>query len=206
MARLDRRPLDYIRAGAALFNAGHYLAAHEPWEERWLDAPAGDRDDCLQGLIQATAAVHKSQVDNRSGAVGLAKSAQQYLDGTSLRDASVDTEPLSAWLARLESDPGLGAREHPPPLQVDGTHVGVDGLEFPTASLAVEALAETRGDEVVERAVEYAETDLATGRPTSPFVTLTLDYLTGGDEIVRTRLAQHVERRETRDGDVSGLF
>ena len=206
MAPLDPEPLDYIRAGAALFNAGHYLAAHEPWEERWLHAPAGERDDCLQGLIQATAAIYKSKIENRSGAKGLANSAQEYLDGTSLRDADVDTKALSAWLARLEADPGFGAREPPPRLRVDGTVVLPESLEFPAAGLAIEALAETRGDEVVERAVEYAERDLADGRPTSPFVTLTLDYLTGGDAIVKTRLAQHVERRATRDEDVSGLF
>ena len=207
MAPLDPEPLDYIRAGAALFNTGHYLAAHEPWEERWLDASAGDRDDCLQGLIQATAAVYKSKIENRSGAKGLANSAQEYLDGTSVRDANVDTGELSAWLARLEADPGLGTREHPPRLRVDGTVVTPSNLAFPAAGLAVEAVAETRDDEIVERALAYAQADLAAGRPTSPFVTLTLDYLRDDEnDIIRTRLAQHVERRAAKDEDVAGLF
>ena len=40
--------MDHLRAGAALFNAGHYLAAHEPWEERWLQDP---RDADVEGLF-----------------------------------------------------------------------------------------------------------------------------------------------------------
>ena len=191
--------MDHLRAGAALFNAGHYLAAHEPWEERWLEDPRGERDDCLQGLVQAAAATFKARTGNWSGAVGLAESGAGYLDGCERAD-------LQAWLEHLTADPELGERERPPPVRVDGAVVTVDGLEFPAAGIAAEALAETRGDETVERAVEYATADVEAGEETTPFVTLTLAYLRDGSPAVRQRLADHVERREMREGDVEGLF
>lgn len=198
--------MDHVRAGVALFNAGHYLAAHEPWEEEWLEVPAGERDDCVQGLVQATAATHKARIGNWSGAVGLAESGIEYLEACGDADLDVDVDRLVAWLERLAADPELGERERPPALRLDGEVVTTADLTFPAAGIAADALAETRGDEVVERAVEYAVTDLDAGEETSPFVTLTLDYLRGGDGTVRRRLAEHVQRRQNRDADVDGLF
>lgn len=191
--------MDHLRAGAALFNAGHYLAAHEPWEERWLEDPRGERDDCVQGLVQAAAATYKARTGNWPGAVGLAESGAAYLAGC-------DREALRTWLESLAADPELAERECPPPVTVDGEVVAVEALEFPAAGYAAEALAETRGDETVERAVEYAEADLEAGEETSPFVTLTLAYLRENAPAVRQRLADHVERRAMREGDVDGLF
>jgi hypothetical protein len=191
--------MDHLRAGSALFDAGHYLAAHEPWEERWLQDPRGERDDCVQGLVQATAATYKARTGNWTGAVGLAESGAAYLSGC-------DREDLRAWLQGLAADPELAERERPPPVTVDGEVVTVEDLEFPAAGVAAEALAETRGDETVERAVEYAEADVEAGEETSPFVTLTLAYLREDSPQVRQRLADHVERRERRDDDVDGLF
>ena len=191
--------MDHMRAGAALFNAGHYLAAHEPWETRWLEDPRGQRDDCLQGLVQATAATHKARTGNWSGAVGLAESGAGYLEDCGRED-------LQAWLRRLGADPELAERERPPPVAVDGEVVTVADLTFPAAGHAAEALAETRGDQVVERAVAYAEADVAAGEETSPLVSLTLSYLREESPVVRDRIADHVRRRESRDGDVEGLF
>jgi hypothetical protein len=59
---------------------------------------------------------------------------------------------------------------------------------------------------VVERAVEYAVTDVAAGEQTSPLVSLTLSYLREESPVVRDRIVDHVRRRESRDGDVEGLF
>ncbi len=194
--------MDRLRAGIALYNAGRYLAAHEPLETQWLEAPPGERDDCLQGLIQATAAAHKSFTGNRSGAAGLAESAVGYLE----RCDRIDVDPLRSWLDRLASDPKLAKRERPPELELDGTVVTVDDLRFPAAAIAARALAETDDDEVLASAVEYAEFDLEAGNGTSPFVALTLDYVRTRDPIVRQRLEEHVERRRSRDADVEDLF
>lgn len=191
--------MDRLRAGVALFNAGHYLAAHEPWEKRWLDDEAGDRRDCLQGLIQATAAVYKARTGNWSGAVGLAESAVAYLDGCG-------HDGLRSWLARLESDPELAERERPPQLRVDAECVSVDDLQFPAAGYAAEALAETRDDEDVEHGINYAIADIKSGDETSQFVTLTLAYLRAEGPAVRDRLVEHAERRRSREQDVDGLF
>ena len=191
--------MDHLRAGAALFNAGHYLAAHEPWEERWLEAPRGERDDCIQGLVQATAATYKARTGNWSGAVGLAESGAGYLE-------DCDREDLQAWLRRLAADPELGERERPPPVAVEGSVVTVEDLRFPAAAIAAEALAETRGDELLEQAVAYAEADLEAGEGTSPFVALVLSYLREESPVVRERIADHVRRRRSRDADVEGLF
>ena len=92
--------MDHLRAGAALFNAGHYLAAHEPWETRWLEDPRGERDDCLQGLVQATAATHKARTGNWSGAVGLAESG-----GGCSRSAISGSAPSRWSQARRSSRP-----------------------------------------------------------------------------------------------------
>lgn len=194
--------MDRLRAGIALYNAGRYLAAHEPLETRWLEAPAGEREDCLQGLIQATAAVHKSHTGNAEGAVGLSESAVAYLSDCD----RIDVGPLSAWLERLRSDPDLAASERPPPLELDGVVVTLDELRFPAAAVAAAALAETEDDAILASAVEYARADLAADTETSPFVTLTLDYVRTRDPVARQRLTEHVERRRSRDSDVEGLF
>lgn len=201
-ARYKSEGMDRLRAGVALYNAGHYLAAHEPIEARWLEAPAGEREDCLQGLIQATAAVYKSQTGNQSGAVGLAESAREYLMGCD----AVGVDSLAAWLHRLVADPELATRERPPELRIDGEAVTVEDLRFPAVGIAAEALAESRGDEIVLAAVQYARADLEASQETSPFVTLTMDYLQSDDPVVQQRLREHVERRQTRESDVEELF
>jgi hypothetical protein len=194
--------MNRLRAGVALYNTGHYLAAHEPLESKWLEAPAGERDDCLQGLIQTTAAVYKSRTGNRSGAAGLAESADEYLN--SCDDLAVDA--LRAWLERLAADPSLGEYEEPPPLEIEGKTLGIDDLTPPEIVTATKAVAETDGDELLEEAAEYAESDIENGEGSTPFVTLTLDYLYDPTPVIRQRLKEHVERRSSRASDVDGLF
>ncbi|MFB6301121.1 MAG: DUF309 domain-containing protein, partial [Halobacteriales archaeon] len=49
----------HLRAGIAIYNAGGYHAAHDAWEDHWLDLESGTDDErFLHGLIQFTAAVH----------------------------------------------------------------------------------------------------------------------------------------------------
>lgn len=197
--------MDRLRAGAALYNAGHYLAAHEPWEDLWLEDPRESRQDCIQGLVQATAATYKARTGNWPGAVGLAESGRAYLaacDG----DGPIEAEPLRRWLEAVATDPEVAERRQPPALRLDGEVVRPTDLQFPAAGEAARALAETRGDELVERAVDYAESDLAAEEASSPFVTLTLEYLSGEPPTARQRLEEHVQRRQSRDGDVDGLF
>jgi hypothetical protein len=194
--------MDRLRAGVALYNTGNYLAAHEPLESKWLEAPAGERDECLQGLIQATAAVYKSRIGNHSGAAGLAESAAEYLN--SCEDLAVGA--LVAWLEKLAGDPTLGEHEEPPLLEIEGKALGIYDLPPAEVVTAAEAVAETDDDELLEKASEYAALDLKNGRESTQFVTLTLDYLCDPTPVVRQRLKEHVERRSTRESDVDGLF
>lgn len=202
--------MDRLRAGIALYNSGRYLAAHEPLEDLWLDAPAGERDDRIQGLIQACAAVDKSRNDNKAGAAGLAESAGEYTttggDAGTEAHSRVDVGELPAWLGRLAADPTLGTRDSPPEVRLDGDAVGVYDLTPAGVVTAAEAVAETADDDLLRAAVGYAESDLEDGDEGSPFVTLTLDYVRDPTPIVRQRLSDHVGRRRSRAADVEGLF
>lgn len=202
--------MDRLRVGIALYNTGRYLAAHEPLEDLWLDAPAGERDDRVQGLIQACAAVYKSQNGNEAGAAGLAESAGEYIpiSGDTGREAHgrVDVGELLAWLERLAADPTLGARDAPPEIHLDGDAIGVYDLTPGGVVTAAKAVAETADDDLLRAAVDYAESDLENDDEASPIVTLTLDYVRDPAPIVRQRLSDHVERRRSRAADVEGLF
>ncbi len=194
--------MDRLRVGIALYNAGWYLAAHEPLEELWLQAPAGERDDCLQGLIQASAAVYKARNGNDAGATGLAEGAIQYLTSCS----GIDAEALRSWLTTVAADPAVARDTEPPQLRLEGEAIGIYDLSPPAVVAAAEAVAESEADTLIKTAAGYVERDLDDGAATSPFVTLTLDYMSDPTPIVRQRLKEHVERRETRESDVEGLF
>lgn len=198
--------MERLRAGTALYNAGHYLAAHEPWEALWLQDPREAREDCVQGLVQATAATFKARTGNWSGAVGLAESGRAYLEACDGDGGPVDAGRLRWWLGAIAADPEVAERRQPPTLRLDGEAVRPGDLQFPAAAEAARALAETRGDEIVELAVDYAEADLADDDESSPIVTLTLEYVRGGSPTARRRLEEHVQRRRNRDADVDGLF
>ena len=59
-------PLEYF-AGIDLYNAREFHAAHDAWEERWMDE-AGPREKLfLQAMIQSAVAFHHLEI-NRPGA------------------------------------------------------------------------------------------------------------------------------------------
>ena len=191
-----------LRAGVAVFNAGHYHAAHDAWEPAYLDAD-GDERDFLQGLIQYTAAAHHVQEGNHEGAQGLATSALEYLDG--VEDRGVALGPVRAWLRACRD----GRTERPPPLELDGERPTLGDLEYPAAAVAAPLVAESTGHDVeaLTAGAEYALADLADEVVGSPFVTLVLDFLAGTRRgVVVQRLGQHVQRRRSREADVEGLF
>ena len=211
-----------LRAGAALYNAGEFHAAHDPWEERWLalggdadtdaDASGGDATErrLLKGLVQSTAAVYHATERNWVGATGLADSAGEYLAAVEGSAAGgLALAPVRSYLAALTADPEVIERRSPVRLELDGTAVGPTDLEFEAAALAALALAEEYGYEerVLERAVAFGRADLEAERATSPFVALVFDFAAGTDRpLVYRRLEEHVDRREHREADVVGLF
>jgi hypothetical protein len=210
--RDGRRPLaPSLRAGVAIYNEGAHHEAHDAWEDYWLDLPDGEDERLLHGLIQFTAAVHHAVRRNWVGATGLAGSGRGYLADLPATYRGVDVEAVRQFLARLEHDPELVEREPLPVLTYGGAALRYDDLEFPAAAVVAGVFAEEGAeyDEgVVERAVAYAEADLDADEPSSPFVTLLLDFALAPDRrpVAYQRLSEHVERRDAREADVEGLF
>ncbi|AXR80185.1 hypothetical protein AArcMg_0156 [Natrarchaeobaculum sulfurireducens] len=202
---------DALRAGVAIYNDGYYHAAHDAWEDRWLELEEDTDDErLLHGLIQFTAAVYHARERNWDGAVGLAESASEYLEDLPAEYREVDLPPVRAYLEALESDPELIERRRPIALVHHGDGPTVADLEFGPTAIAAVVLAEELGydEKPIEQARGYARDDLEAGDDGSRFITLLFDFVREDDHrgIVYQRLTGHVERRNAREEDVEGLF
>lgn len=206
-----------LAAGAALFNEGHALAAHEPWEAAWLPLDEGDDERLLHGLIAAAAATHHATEGNWSGATGCASNAVRYLGGLDEggdRDADapargVDVAPVRSWCRRLAGDPETVERAEPPPIRVEGAAPGFADLDLAAALLAAPALADAvdHGDEAtLETAAALVREERGTGR--TRFAELLFAFLREPDARpqVAARLADHVDLAERKRRDVDDLF
>ncbi len=200
---------DALRAGAAVYNAGEHHAAHDAWEDRWLDLESGTDDErLLHGLIQFTAAIHHARNRNWEGARGLAESAGGYLAGLPENYRGVALDPVREYLAGLASDPELIERDPPPALVHRGEAVSFTDLDVEATFLAARVLAEELGieGEVIDHAIRYARDELEESGG-GPFLSLVFDLVREeGRGLVRRRLEDRVERRRSRDRDVEGLF
>jgi hypothetical protein len=200
----------HLRAGVAIYNAGNYHAAHDAWEDHWLDLESGTDDELfLHGLIQFTAAVYHATERNWGGATGLAESAGEYLADLPATYRGVDLDTVRSSLATLHADPEVVERRAPPKLTHEGIAVSLADLSFEESTVAAAVYAEELGfdEEIVEQAITYAEADLETGDETSEFVTFVMDFARSAErEVVYWRLTDHVERRQQKEADVEGLF
>jgi predicted metal-dependent hydrolase len=198
-----------LRAGVAVYNAGEYHAAHDAWEERWLDLEESTDDErLLHGLIQYTAAVHHATNRNWTGAVGLAESGGAYLAEIPADYRGVDVGRAREYLALLASDPERIERAPAWPLAIDGEAVGLGELSVAGLGIATATVAADYGldESVPERAAERLAAGTAENE--SRFRALLEDLVTSAESrgIVHQRLSEHVEREEARDRDVEGLF
>ena len=198
-----------LDAGAALFNEGYVLAAHDPWEAAWLPLNDGSDERLLHGLIAAAAATHHAIERNWSGAVGCAGNATRYLGDLGAESHGVDVSLVREWCRRLEADPETIERTNPPALRIDGVAPGFDDLDLPAALLAAPALTEeiASGDEsTFETAAELAREERGTGR--TQFAELVFAFLRepATRPQVAARLADHVERAQRKQRDVDDLF
>ncbi len=201
----------HLRAGVAIYNAGGYHAAHDAWEDHWLDLESGTADErFLHGLIQFTAAVYHATEGTDSGATGLAGSAQGYLADLPPDYHGVNVGEVREFLSALETDPTLLADRDPPPLRHDGQRPVPETLELEATCVAAVVLAEEAGydEATVADATTYARADAASETTGSPFLPLVFDFVRDPEhrDIVFQRLSEHVGRRRNREDDVSGLF
>ncbi len=201
----------HLRAGIAIYNAGRYHAAHDAWEDHWLDLEAGTDDErFLHGLIQFTAAVYHATNENWSGAAGLAESAGDYLEGLPPAYRGVNLDDVRTFLADVAGDPSLIDRRSPLALTHDGSVVTPEDLDFEATVVAADVFAEEDGydETVIELGSTYARADLADEATGSPFVSLLFDFVRQPERraVVFQRLSEHVDRRRSRDEDVDGLF
>jgi hypothetical protein len=202
---------DALRAGAAIYNAGYYHAAHDAWEDRWLSLSSGTDDErLLRSLIQFTAVVYHGTEHNWSGAQGLAASASEYLSALPPDYRDVNVGDVRTYLARVADDPETLERRAPPPLRIAGGRVRLAGLAFEPATIAARILAaelDAYDPAVIERATAYAREERAADTRTT-FIALIMDFV--GEQhqrpLVYRRLSEQVQRRHRRERDVEGLF
>ncbi|MEF8779173.1 MAG: DUF309 domain-containing protein [Haloferacaceae archaeon] len=200
-----------LRAGLALYAAGEYHAAHEPWEDVWLELEDGTDDERLfHGLIQYTAAVHHARDRNWEGAVGLAGSGREYLAGLPGTYRGVDVDAAVSYLAALERDPERIERGDPEPLGYDGGTLEATDLDLSELATAAVALGDEYGTyeaDVLGDAIEIAREEARAG--SAGVTTLLFDFVAGegpSREFVYDRLAAQVSRRRRQRDDIDDLF
>lgn len=198
-----------LRAGAALYAAGEYHAAHDPWEAVWLRLDGSD-ERLFHGAIQTTAAIYHARDHNWNGASGLAASARTYL-GEVADTRGVSIPPLRAFCRVLAADPSVIERRTPPAFRVDGRVVRYESLSPEGVWMAAEAIAEEYDydEHVIRDAVQFARTDRAgDGGENTEFTRFCRALLTETTRrgVVFDRLAAHVDRRRQERDDVRGLF
>ena len=200
-----------LRVGIVIFNLGEYHAAHDAWEDIWLQLERGSTDErFLHGLIQYTAAVHHAANRNWTGATGLATSAIEYLDDLGATYAGVNLEPIRLVLLQLGRDPEWIERRTIVPIEFNGDTIDHHDLSLEEIAHAARIIAEEYDYDpsVVRRAKRFAQADIEDGRSTTPFIPLLYDFVDPGRNriVVFHRLRQHVDRRTDREADVEGLF
>lgn len=196
----------HLRAGVAVYNEGEHHAAHDAWEELWLELESGTDDErLLHGLIQFTAAVFHARNRNWSGAVGLADSGREYLQDLPDGYRDVDVQTARSYLTGLAADPERIERARPAALTIDGETLLFNDLDVEAAIVAARVIAEEYGyDELLlDQAGTYAQENLEEGETTSPFVTLVFGFLRTEDrrDSIYQRLEQQVQQRETPERD-----
>ncbi|MHC3438200.1 DUF309 domain-containing protein [Natrialbaceae archaeon A-gly3] len=202
---------EVLRAGIAIYNDGHYHAAHDAWEDRWLSLESGTDDErLLHGLIQFTAAVYHARKRNWDGCVGLAGSATEYLENLPEEYRRVDLEAVRRYLTVLEADPEVIERRRPARIAHAGEIPTLETLSVTETAAAAPILAAELGyeEEALERAAGYALADLEAGRDDSRFIALLFDFVREDAHraVVYQRLTGHVDRRKAKEADVEGLF
>ena len=96
-------PVEYL-AGIDLYNAGEFHAAHDAWEERWVDE-AGPREKLfLQAMIQSAVVFHHLEIGRPGAARRMYQAAtEKFARLGAERFMSLDLTDYQAQLARALS-------------------------------------------------------------------------------------------------------
>ena len=107
---------DGLAEGLQRYRAGEFFAAHENWEEVWLELEGAEKT-FLQSLIQVAAAFHHLQRGNRQGTKSLLKAALGRLDPYPALFGGICVtrlcEELREWLRALEAGDELSELSFP---------------------------------------------------------------------------------------------
>ncbi|HLL74415.1 MAG TPA: DUF309 domain-containing protein [Pyrinomonadaceae bacterium] len=116
-------PAEYL-AGIDLYNAGEFHAAHDAWEERWMD-DVGPREKLfLQAMIQSAVAFHHLEIGRPGAAREMYRRAKEKFArlGSSLfmsldlDDYQRQLDRALAWLQDAPDPRTLAPREVVPPV------------------------------------------------------------------------------------------
>ena len=96
-------PVEYL-AGIDLYNAGEFHAAHDAWEERWVDE-AGPREKLfLQAMIQSAVVFHHLEIGRPGAALRMYLAAtEKFARLGAERFMSLDLADYQAQLERALS-------------------------------------------------------------------------------------------------------
>ena len=122
-AHVAAYPVEYL-AGIDLYNAGEFHAAHDAWEERWMD-DVGPREKLfLQAMIQSAVAFHHLEIGRPGAAREMYRRAKEKFARLGARSfMSLDLEDYQrqldrslAWLHDAPDPRTLAPRETRPPV------------------------------------------------------------------------------------------
>ena len=122
-AHVAAYPVEYI-AGIDLYNAGEVHAAHDAWEERWMDEVGPREKLFLQAMIQSAVAFHHLEIGRPGAAREMYRRAKEKFARLGARSfMSLDLEDYQrqldralAWLHDAADPRTLAPREIVPPV------------------------------------------------------------------------------------------
>ena len=100
LAHAAAYPVEYL-TGIELYNAGEFHAAHDAWEDRWVDDAAPREKLFLQAMIQSAVAFHHLEIGRPGAARRMYQMAKEKFTRLGVkRFMSLDLEAYQADLDR----------------------------------------------------------------------------------------------------------
>ncbi|MFL6230021.1 MAG: DUF309 domain-containing protein [Pyrinomonadaceae bacterium] len=121
-AHAEAYPVEYI-AGIELYNAGEFHAAHDAWEDRWVDEAGPTEKLFLQAMIQSAVAFHHLEIGRPGAARRMYQMAKEKFArlGTpvymslDLVDYQAQLDRALAWLLEVADPRTVAPPEVVPP-------------------------------------------------------------------------------------------